>query len=535
MPRISPQQNLRSRKLLVKYPIAIPILIFLLIMLADVLSVVALENRAARDERALMERMAEAKSSALERNASIEASYLRAGGMLFAARGRVERAAFKEFVEGLDLATDYHEQGSFGWAAKEESFPSFEIKYYLSKSSIAPRSEGQELGKNTAVRAAMEEAAKSKQPVVSKSFRAIENDADAAPSFVFVMPVFGGSSDKSVLQGYLFSEFRVQDFYDAAALTLDGGIREQIASYGAALYDGDAHPRNRVAGRTMQSEPARFVDHQIILANRPLTLRVSSGEQPVLTPLSLATLAFGLVAATLMGLLMRMLAVQAVEDQNALERYAEQNSIRNSLTRELNHRVKNTLANVLSLITLTRRRAIDLDEFADGIEGRVRALSATHDLLTNAEWGEIPVHGVVEAELAAFERANDGDRQQANQIIKSGPKISLAPKDALSLGMALHELVTNASRFGALSTAEGTVKITWNLVRDDRIEFRWAEEGGPPILSKPRSKFGLELIEKVTAHELRSPVDLTFDEAGLRCTFIVPARIPTEFSMRAQK
>ena len=135
---------------------------------------------------------------------------------------------------------------------------------------------------------------------------------------------------------------------------------------------------------------------------------------------------------------------RGTEDEISLRNFQEQASIRNSLTRELNHRVKNTLANVLSIIALTRRRSTSLDDFADGLDGRIRALSATHDLLTQSDWGATLVRAVVQAELRPY--AHDAD----HAVEMQGPDVQLAPNDALSLGLAMHELATNASKYGAL-------------------------------------------------------------------------------------
>lgn len=137
-----------------------------------------------------------------------------------------------------------------------------------------------------------------------------------------------------------------------------------------------------------------------------------------------------------------MLTWQALEDETSLRWFEEQASIRNSLTRELNHRVKNTLASVLSIIALTRRRATNLGEFAHGLDGRIRALSATHDLLTRSDWGTTPVRAVVEAELLPYADASD------HEVDIAGPDVELAPNDALSLGLAMHELATNAAKYG---------------------------------------------------------------------------------------
>ena len=224
----------------------------------------------------------------------------------------------------------------------------------------------------------------------------------------------------------------------------------------------------------------------------------------------------------------RLLTQQALEDQRALDWFAEQNSIRNSLTRELNHRVKNTLANVLSIATLTRRRATTLDEYADGLDGRIRALSATHDLLTQSEWGTTPIAAVAKAELAPYAQGMDG------ALETSGPDVELAPNDALSLGLALHELATNASKYGALSQAGGKVSITWETTEDDLARIEWVESGGPSVPRERSRGFGTDLIEKIVAHELRHPVNLVFAPEGVRCTLLVPVRQPSAFAIRAR-
>ena len=217
-----------------------------------------------------------------------------------------------------------------------------------------------------------------------------------------------------------------------------------------------------------------------------------------------------------------------VEDRIALAWFEQQSSIRNSLTRELNHRVKNTLANVLSIIALTRRRASNLDDFATSLEGRIRALSATHDLLTQSEWGTTPVRMVLEAELAPYAQGAEA------HVAMDGPDVELAPNDALSLGLAIHELATNAAKYGALSTPEGRVHVRWELLGEDRARIAWHERGGPELDPEARRKrgFGTDLIEKIVAHELRNPVELVFEREGVRCSLVIPVRRRGDFEIR---
>ncbi|MBC7159256.1 MAG: sensor histidine kinase, partial [Porphyrobacter sp.] len=295
------------------------------------------------------------------------------------------------------------------------------------------------------------------------------------------------------------------------------------------LYDGPPRPENLLAASGGGDPDGATLLRTVTIANNPWVLEITSSAGGGLSTVSMATIIFGLLVAGLLLQLVRMLTRQAIEDESSLQWFEEQASIRTSLTRELNHRVKNTLANVLSIIALTRRRADTLDDFADGLDGRIRALSATHDLLTQSDWGTTPVRAVVEAELLPY--AHPGD----HEIDLRGPDIELAPNDALSLGLATHELATNAAKYGALSQPGGRVTVHWRLVSERLVRVEWQESGGPPVPAQRGRGFGMDLIERIVAAELKSPVRLDFDPAGVRCVLTIPVREPTEFTMRAGK
>src|SRR5690606_27423780 len=146
--------------------------------------------------------------------------------------------------------------------------------------------------------------------------------------------------------------------------------------------------------------------------------------------------------------------------------------------------------------------ASNLQEFADRLDGRIRALSATHDLLTQSDWGTTPVRKVVQAELLPYAQANDHE----NDL--QGPDIEMAPNDALSLGLAMHELATNAAKYGALSQPGGKVSVHWKLVAESLVRLEWQESGGPPVSGQRGRGFGTDLIERIVAHELKNPVEL---------------------------
>ena len=156
------------------------------------------------------------------------------------------------------------------------------------------------------------------------------------------------------------------------------------------------------------------------------------------------------------------------------------------------------------------------------------ALSRTHNLLNETHWEGASLRIILETELQPYATA-------ASRIRLDGPELHLPPRQAVVLGMAIHELTTNAAKYGALSAPGGKVRVTWALDRDDLASVRWVERGGPPVPENRPRGFGTDLIEKIVAHELRHPVDLRFDEHGVTCTLFVPVRQPSEFEMRARR
>ena len=192
---------------------------------------------------------------------------------------------------------------------------------------------------------------------------------------------------------------------------------------------------------------------------------------------------------------------------------------RELLLNELNHRVKNTLATVQSLAMQTLRNSATLAEARDSFEVRLAALAKAHDVLTREAWEGASLNRVVADAVAAY----SGDIQ-ASRFRVAGPLVRLRPNAVLALSMALHELATNALKYGALSNGTGSVEINWLLIPGDprRFRFRWTESGGPPVGMPSRRGFGSRLIEQGLAHDLAGEVRLTFAPAGLVCTIDAP-------------
>ncbi|WP_262269319.1 PAS domain-containing sensor histidine kinase [Microvirga yunnanensis] len=180
------------------------------------------------------------------------------------------------------------------------------------------------------------------------------------------------------------------------------------------------------------------------------------------------------------------------------------------LMHELNHRVKNILATVQAIARHTFRSSQGDSTARETFDARLFALSKAHDLLTRANWGSAELSEVVAEVLAPYHR---------ERFEIEGPDVHLPPRIALALTLALHELATNAAKYGALSVPTGRVAITWSVRPGDpaHLTFRWQERGGPPVSPPTRQGFGSRLIERSLAMELAGEVHISYDPAGVVC------------------
>ena len=184
---------------------------------------------------------------------------------------------------------------------------------------------------------------------------------------------------------------------------------------------------------------------------------------------------------------------------------------------ELNHRVKNTLATVQSLATQTARTASNPHDFRTNFEGRLIALSEAHDQLTRHHWERADLREVLSGSLAPY--------AAPDRVGRRGEDVELRPRAVLTLAMVIHELTTNAAKYGALSVPGGRVEIRWAPVEQDgqrMLRLDWIERGGPPVAPPKRRSFGSRLIESSIAAELRGTSRLDFAEPGLICEMLMP-------------
>jgi PAS domain S-box-containing protein len=206
-----------------------------------------------------------------------------------------------------------------------------------------------------------------------------------------------------------------------------------------------------------------------------------------------------------------------------LTTYKENEAKSAALIDELNHRVKNTLATVQSIVWQAMRTKSDPKRVREAIESRLFALSRSHDLLTRENWESAGLFDIVHDALEPFVVAGG----RAERIVIRGANTRFLPRSALALGIVFNELATNAVKYGALSNQAGSILIDWTTVSTPegaRLILNWQESDGPPVSAPSRRGFGSQVITRSLADELEGTVNLDFRPGGLVCAVTIPVQ-----------
>ncbi len=198
---------------------------------------------------------------------------------------------------------------------------------------------------------------------------------------------------------------------------------------------------------------------------------------------------------------------------------------RDLLVHEANHRVKNTLSTVQSIAAQTLRQSLAIEDFQPAFEGRLCALARAHDLLTGENWQGSDIARIVRETLEPYVSTDRG------RVTTEGPGVHLPLQPSVALILILHELATNAAKYGALSPGAGTLAVSWQLENDEddrHVRLRWHETGGPRVSPPARRGFGTTLIESSAAYELHGSATLDFRETGLDCALSFPLQLSPE-------
>lgn len=525
MPERMDQQltsRVKSQQWVTRQSTLFPLLVFALAIACSLLGAIATE----RSERQNTE--VRLSNDAEEIKRSLDEIYLSHRAMLganalFLERADITPSEFNRFASAAIRSVDSTGIQAVGWAVAEytdkSTLNSVKVKF-LSPDNVRNR---RALGFNTYSeanrRAAVSEAVRSRNPTATAPIiLAQEARSQPKPGFLLYMPVF---TQAGTLKGLVYTAYQ-GDMLLASAIK-----RSRASIVFAKLSDSKNDKTASLATYGKIADSMAYKTLPMDLGGRKWMVTVGAPESPVLSQPTMWVLLAGLLLSGIALQFAQTFVGSAMRDARHFEWQREQLQIRDALTRELNHRVKNTLANVLSIIALTRRRAESLDSFTEGLTGRLRALSATHDLLTKSEWSNARIEEIVSAELAPYLGPEHG-----RASIK-GSDVSVAPNTALSLGLAIHELATNASKYGALSSAEGSVQVTWVESEPGILKIRWQESGGPPVVKPSHAGFGTALLQKIVAHELGKPVELEFLPGGLCCTLFAPIRQTRNFALRA--
>jgi PAS domain S-box-containing protein len=208
--------------------------------------------------------------------------------------------------------------------------------------------------------------------------------------------------------------------------------------------------------------------------------------------------------------------IRVVQDVSDRKRTGERQQL---LLRELHHRVRNNLATVQALLCATGRSAVTIDEFRDGFLARIVALGNTHTLLSDDYWPTASLGDMLKREIAPF------DNPTGQRITLHGPSIQLSADLAVPVGMAVHELASNAIKHGALSVETGQVAVSWAVLQEQSrrtLHLEWVERGGPPLETPGRNGFGSTLLQRVLPKQCDAEVEIEFEKAGLRFRLKAP-------------
>ena len=225
---------------------------------------------------------------------------------------------------------------------------------------------------------------------------------------------------------------------------------------------------------------------------------------------------------TLLEVILRITDEQYQERTRANER-------QDLLIAELNHRVRNILTLIRGLVGQSKSEASSIEEFADMIGGRIRALSMAHDHITRQQWSPASLHDLIRAEAEAYLS------EKVSRVRITGDDALIQPEGFTVLALVIHEMMTNSAKYGSLCDQTGSLDIETHFDRHGDYVIAWRESGGPPVKAPVRRGFGSTIIEKSIPFELKGAADVRYNLAGLEADFIVPARLVQHGSPSADR
>ncbi|WP_374576041.1 CHASE domain-containing protein [Phenylobacterium sp.] len=474
------------------------------------------------------ERLVDETNDAIVDRLETYVAVLRAGAGLYAASKTVDPGEFKSFARRIELVRRYPGIEGIGFAARRPAPGRAEdgvIVTYLEPQTEPNRRElGRDLAADPVLAEAIVRSRDSGRPAMSGKVELHREDADGRQTgFLMLEPVYTGgdvpadlAARRTRFEGFVYAPFQAKALLQSVIANLNNRGLEY------AVYDGTAAPQNllqrsappRTSGPGAEFRSVRRLDvagrSWIVAYNANDEFRPADDAQFVTGFAAIGVLATALIAGAMLAQVQARLAAEREVQTRQLAEERQQ-----LLLGELNHRVKNTLATVQSIAAQSLRNAPDLETGRKTFEARLMALSEAHNLLTRDNWRGASLADLAKAELAPY----GGGRRERVTIL--GEPVWLSPNTAVALGMAFHELATNAAKHGALSGANGRVRVEWTVSRSDeapdRVSIVWREAGGPTVTTPSRTGFGSRLIVSGLAHQLNGDVRLNFDPDGVTC------------------
>lgn len=494
----------------------------------------------------------EALMAEIERSTTAYEHMLRGTQALFETLPTVSRTQFRRYVDALQITENFPGIKGIGFAAiltrterdahiaavRGEGFPSYDLKpkedrdIYSAVVFVEPFAQnravlGFDMWSEPVRRAAMIRARDTGLPAASGYVTDLQtNDAnkDSTSGFLLYLPLYRGDMPistveerRAALKGFIYSPLRVKELMKSV-VTRQYPRPDRFTSI--AIFDatGGANPKQLYQSENLaddddsaRSKPRFSVEAARDLYGANWLLRFESTpefEQSIDYSGAHTLLAAGLMATALLSFLVLSIGQRQAMADEANERMS-------LMTRELAHRVKNTLAVVQSIATRSLSDGRNVEEAREVFSKRLHALARAHTLLLDSSWSGAPLRELVHAELEAF----------GARAIISGPDVQLSAGTAQTLALILHELATNAVKYGAMSNATGRVSVRWNVVgrgRNAICRFEWQESGGPPVKEPTRRGFGQTLLRQSLAHGPGSQPKITFSAEGLRYEFSAP-------------
>ncbi len=465
-----------------------------------------------------------------------------------------DRGPFARFVTSFDLDEHYRGADGYGLApllpAGQEAvaearieenygigravFPQTDQRWRAPVVILEPSDDtkrkalGYDMYSDPERRAAMQAAIESGEPTATGPVDLV-GDAGARSStgIVLYLPLYRGKPPQDAagtredVRGFVYAVYRVADLFDAA---LSHG---STASVAFTVWDQEIAPQNVVY--TSENRPSsKFDDNYLV--ERAVTVGgrtwffhlrpTDTFTPPSALPEALTMAAVSLLLAATLALLTRSQArrLEVVAALNAeIERNLEQKDL---ILQEMKHRIKNLLARVLAIARQTANSSEDLAAFNASFSARMQAMAKAQDLLTRAAWEQADLRELVLSELDQV----FGDRLDESAL--AGPEVKLPERVTQALGLTIHELATNALKYGKVIDDGGGLEVRWSVTPGEprMLEFQWREWGSTGLADDNKPGFGTRLIDANIRSELGGTVDRQFGEDGLRLALSIPLR-----------